>query len=182
MYYYPEPTPGTYELKLQEELRGRQTRLQGFDAVVRIRCSRGLNVVAYRGAFSNDRVSDELELCGLDETTTLCVDLGLEGTVTGTSATIQIATLYTTAAGVRVVRLHTLVLAVATELAPVFRLADVDATVYWTASTATATAAAHGVKYARGEVAKRTGEILAAYRTYCAKSPGNEKKKIFLKI
>jgi hypothetical protein len=33
-------------------------------------------------------------------------------------------------------------------------------------------AVANGVKYARGEVAKRTGEILSAYRTYCAKSPG----------
>jgi hypothetical protein len=57
-----------------------------------------------------------------------------EGTLPGTTATIQVAVLFTTSAGVRVVRLHTLVLAVASELAPVFRLADVDATVYWTVS------------------------------------------------
>lgn len=34
-------------------------------------------MTAYRGSFSNDRVSDELELCAIDETTTLSVDLSL---------------------------------------------------------------------------------------------------------
>jgi hypothetical protein len=34
VYYYPDVAPGAYELKMQEELRSRQTRLQGYDAVV----------------------------------------------------------------------------------------------------------------------------------------------------
>ena len=171
IHYYPDVTPGAYELKFQEELRGRQTRQQGYDAVVRVRCSKGVVATGYRGAFTNDRVSDELEMCALDETSTLVVNLAVEGTITSPNAVVQIATLYTTAQGQRCVRLHTLILTVATEISSIFRLADLDATVYWTASTGAALGASNGVKYARGEVAKRTGEMLAAYRQHCAKSP-----------
>jgi protein transport protein SEC24 len=131
----------------------------------------GVAVTGYRGPFTNDRVSDELEMCALDECSTVMVDLTVEAVLTTPTVTVQIATLYTNPAGMRCVRLHTLQLSVSSELSTNFRLADLDATVYWTASSGTALAAAQGIKSARSEVAKRTGEILSAYRTYCAKNP-----------
>jgi protein transport protein SEC24 len=171
VYYYNDVTPGAYELKFQEELRLRQNRIQGYDGVVRVRCSKGVNVVAYRGAFTNDRVSDELELCALDENSTLMLDLAIDSSISTPHAVIQVATLYTTSAGKRVVRLHTLQLNVSSELTTVFRMADLDSTVYWTASVGTNLAATQGVKHARGEIARRVGEILASYRQHCARNP-----------
>ena len=131
----------------------------------------GVAVTGYRGAFCNDRVSDELEMCALDECSTLMVDLAVEGVLSGPTVTVQVATLYTTPLGQRCVRLHTLLLSVSSELSTNFRLADLDTTLYWTASSGAAVAVAQGIKHARGEVAKRTGEILSAYRTHCAKNP-----------
>ncbi len=106
VYYYPSGGAGD-ELKVQEELRSRMSRRQGSDAVLRVRTSAGISVTGYRGAYCNDRVSDELEIAALDELTTIMVDLAVEGSV-GNLAVIQIALLYTTRTGKRCVRVHTL--------------------------------------------------------------------------
>lgn len=169
VYYYPSGGQGD-ELKLQEELRSRMVRRQAFDGVMRVRTSKGVTVSAYRGAFANDRVTDELEMAALDETSTLCLDLAIDGDV-GNVCVVQIALLYTMRNGQRAVRLHTLSLPVAQELPHVFRMADLDATLFWTASMGAQWAVANGVKHARGEVARRVGEMLAAYRQHCARNP-----------
>lgn len=169
VYYYPGGGPGD-ELKLQEEMRSRISRPQGYDAVLRVRTSKGLTATAYRGAFSNDRVSDELEVAAIDNTSTFCVDLVVDGDV-GNIAVVQVALLYTTRQGQRVVRLHTISFPVATELPHLFRMADNDAVLYWTASMGAEWAMESGVKHARGEIARRVGEMLASYRQHCARNP-----------
>jgi protein transport protein SEC24 len=103
------------------------TREKGFDALMRVRCSTGLSVTKYSGPFSA-LGTDNVDLPGIDADTTFFVefkhDADLEKT---TVAYFQVAILYTSSVGERLIRVHTIRLPIANTVPAMFRSADMDA-------------------------------------------------------
>ena len=120
--------------------------------------------------------NNNLKVASVDASNHFCVDLEVDAganaiDVQRDMCCIQVALLYTTYSGERAVRLHTLSLAYSADLSAVFRSAHLDAHVFWAASLTASLARSRGCKAARGDIARRISDILAAYRTYCARNP-----------
>ncbi|XP_053556160.1 protein transport protein Sec24B [Bombina bombina] len=130
IYYYPsfhhKHNPAEAD-KLKGDLDHYLTRKIGFEAVMRIRCTKGLSIHTFHGNFFV-RTTDLLSLANIDEDAGFAVQMSIEESLTDTSlACFQIALLYTSSKGQRRIRVHTLCLPVVTSLSDVFAGADVQA-------------------------------------------------------
>ena len=94
---------------------------------MKVRCSTGLRVVEYIGAFCN-RTGQDADLALIDSDKALAVTLVHDGgdLKAGTEAYIQCALLYTTPHRQRRVRVHNLCLGVSSDIATVFKNADYE--------------------------------------------------------
>ena len=86
-------------------------------------------------------------------------------------ACVQCALLYTAGDGTRRIRVHTLAVTVSSNLASIFRSADLDAVVNFCAKRAVTEAAAKGLEAVRQGLIATTVEILYVYRRFCATNP-----------
>ncbi|KAI7886500.1 hypothetical protein K492DRAFT_156094 [Lichtheimia hyalospora FSU 10163] len=143
-------------------------RETGFDGVVRIRCSDGLQVIDHYG---NCRMSTytDMDLAGIDEDKAFAAVLKHDSKLDfSRNVCFQCALLYTTKTGERRVRVHNLSLTATNQIADVFRTGDVDATI-----SVMARKAIFDCKHkSRRDIHKKLTEdcvaILTAYRTNCA--------------
>ncbi|NXX21555.1 SC24B protein, partial [Podargus strigoides] len=132
IYYYPSfhrsHNPAQAE-KLQKDLKRYLTRKIGFEAVMRIRCTKGLSIHTFHGNFFV-RSTDLLSLANVNPDAGFAVQMSIEESLTDTSLVcFQTALLYTSSKGERRIRVHTLCLPVVTSLADVYAGADVQAVV-----------------------------------------------------
>lgn len=128
LYYYPGFQAERDGAKLHAELCHNLTRETAWEAVMRIRCSKGLRVSAFFGHFFI-RSSDLLALPACDVDKAFSVEITHEETLlTGQVAYLQAALLYTNSVGERRIRVHTMALPVVSELIDLYKQSDAGAT------------------------------------------------------
>lgn len=125
-HYHPFSFP-LDTAQLYNDVHWTLVRPQGMEAVMRVRCSAGLSVAGYSGAFCK-RASTDLDLPAVDCNKAFMVTLQHDDKLSpdGNEACVQCALLYTTVAGERRIRVHTLSLPCTTVLGNLFRSADLD--------------------------------------------------------
>lgn len=147
------------------------TRTTGYDAALRVRTNNGLTVSGYHGHMAPSRNGTDIELAAVDSDKTLLVFLKHEEKLEERSdAIIQCAILYTTMAGERRIRVHTLGVPVVAEHSPVFKGADLDALVCVNAHRAADLVLSAKYNTVSGIILDSTVQTLAMYRKHCATS------------
>ncbi|KAK4765122.1 hypothetical protein SAY86_026212 [Trapa natans] len=113
--------------KLYNDLRWNIIRPQGFEAVMRARCSQGIQVQEYHGNCCK-RIPTDIDLPAIDCDKAIMVSLKHDDKLPdGSEFAFQCALLYTTMYGQRRIRVTTLSLSVTSMLSSLFRVADLDA-------------------------------------------------------
>ncbi|KAG9160306.1 hypothetical protein Leryth_024249 [Lithospermum erythrorhizon] len=129
VYYYPSFQASIHGDKLKYELNRDLTRETAWEAVMRIRCGKGLRFTSYHGNFML-RSTDLLALPASDCDKAYAMQLSLEETILTTSVVhFQVALLYTSSSGERRIRVHTAAAPVVTDLSEMYRFADTGAIV-----------------------------------------------------
>ena len=176
LYYYPgfhapDPArPSRDARRLAAELRRNLTRPTGWEAVMRIRCSRGLRISAFHGHFFV-RSTDLLALPQVDPDKAFAVQVAHEDAVVqGGAAFIQCALLYTASGGERRIRVHTLALPVVQDLADLYRAVDGGATAALLAKLAVEKAYGARLDETRAAIQHKVGLALREYRLAHASS------------
>lgn len=118
----------TVQVKRFERILARYlTRKIGFEAVLRIRCSRGVSLSAFYGNFFV-RSTDLLALANVNPDSAIAVQVNMEEKLS-TTVCFQAALLYTSSKGDRRIRVHTMCLPTTADLAEVYSGFDLKATV-----------------------------------------------------
>ncbi|XP_062430110.1 protein transport protein Sec24B isoform X3 [Rhea pennata] len=166
IYYYPSfhhsHNPAQAE-KFQKDLKRYLTRKIGFEAVMRIRCTKGLSIHTFHGNFFV-RSTDLLSLANVNPDAGFAVQMSIEESLTDTSLVcFQTALLYTSSKGERRIRVHTLCLPVVNSLADVYAGADVQAVVCLLANMAVDRSVSSSLADARDALVNAVVDSLAAY-------------------
>jgi protein transport protein SEC24 len=138
-------------------------RVTGWEAVLRVRCSKGLVLEAQHGHFFV-RAADLLALPTVDSDSTFAVQVRVEDLSAAQSASLQAALLYTTSKGERRIRVFTVALPICTTLAPLYRSVDGDAVAALTAKMAAKKALDAKVADAREALSNKLVDVLSVYR------------------
>ncbi|EXB73718.1 Protein transport protein Sec24-like protein [Morus notabilis] len=166
-YYYPFSVVSD-PAKLYNDLRWNVTRPQGFEAVMRVRCSQGIQVQEYSGNFCK-RIPTDVDLPGIDCDKSILVTLKHDDKLQdGSECAFQCALLYTTVYGQRRIRVTTLSLPCTNMLSYLFRSADLD-----TQFTCFLKQAANEIPFnplsrVREQVTNLCINSLLSYRKFCA--------------
>ncbi|XP_036619787.1 protein transport protein Sec24B [Trichosurus vulpecula] len=166
IYYYPSfhhtHNPSQAE-KLQKDLKRYLTRKIGFEAVMRIRCTKGLSIHTFHGNFFV-RSTDLLSLANINPDAGFAVQMSIEENLTDTSLVcFQTALLYTSSKGERRIRVHTLCLPVVSSLADVYAGVDVQASICLLANMAVDRSISSSLSDARDALMNAVVDSLSAY-------------------
>ncbi|KAJ9180138.1 hypothetical protein P3X46_008420 [Hevea brasiliensis] len=166
-YYYPFSALSD-PAKLYNDLRWNVTRPQGFEAVMRVRCSQGIQVQQYHGNFCK-RIPTDVDLPGIDCDKTIMVTLKHDDKLQdGTECAFQCALLYTTVYGQRRIRVTTLSLPCTNNLSNLFRMADLDTQFVCFLKQAANEIPSTPPLNLREQVTNFCINILLSYRKFCA--------------
>ncbi|XP_020211286.1 protein transport protein Sec24-like At4g32640 [Cajanus cajan] len=166
-YYYPFSALSD-TAKLYNDLRWNITRPQGFEAVMRVRCSQGIQVQEYHGNFCK-RIPTDVDLPGIDCDKTFMVTLKHDDKLQdGSECAFQCALLYTTVYGQRRIRVITLSLPVTSMLSNLFRAADLDTQFCCFLKQAASEIPSKPLPLVREQVTNLCINALFSYRKFCA--------------
>ncbi|XP_021741740.1 protein transport protein Sec24-like At4g32640 [Chenopodium quinoa] len=166
-YYYPFSAVSD-TAKLYNDLRWNVTRPQGFEAVMRVRCSQGLQVQEYSGNFCK-RIPTDVDLPAIDCDKALMVSLKHDDKLQdGAECSFQCALLYTTVYGQRRIRVSTLSLTCTSVLSNLFRSADLDTQFACFMKQAAIGVPTTPLLQVREQVTNHCVNILHSYRKFCA--------------
>ncbi|XP_057422859.1 protein transport protein SEC24 C-like isoform X2 [Lotus japonicus] len=166
-YYYPFSALSD-SAKLYNDLRWNITRPQGFEAVMRLRCSQGIQVQEYYGNFCK-RIPTDVDLPGIDCDKTFMVTLKHDDKLQdGSECAFQCALLYTTVHGQRRIRVITLSLPVTSMLSNLFRAADLDTQFCCFLKHAATEVPSKPLPLVREQVTNLCINALFSYRKFCA--------------
>ncbi|KAM7475291.1 hypothetical protein LguiB_022534 [Lonicera macranthoides] len=166
-YYYPFSAVSD-PAKLYNDLRWNITRPQGFEAVMRVRCSQGIQVQEYSGNFCK-RIPTDVDLPAIDCDKTIMVNLKHDDKLQdGSECAFQCALLYTTVYGQRRIRVSTLSLPCTTMLSNLFRSADLDTQFACFLKQAASDIPSSPLLQVREQVTNLCINILHSYRKFCA--------------
>ncbi|XP_046721884.1 protein transport protein Sec24B isoform X2 [Silurus meridionalis] len=168
IFYYPAfhhvHTPAL-RAKLQKDLQRYLTRKIGFEAVMRIRCTKGMSIHTFHGNFFV-RSTDLLSLANVNPDSGFAVQVSVDENLADTSlACFQAALLYTSSKGKRRIRVHTLCLPVVNQLSDVFAGADVQAITCLLANMAIDRSLSCSVSDARDALVNAVVDSLESYRS-----------------
>ncbi|TFB07575.1 hypothetical protein CCMA1212_000209 [Trichoderma ghanense] len=180
-FYYPNFIAPRDGARLSMEITHAITRETGFQALMKVRCSTGLQVAAYHGNFVQHTFGADLEIGVIDADKALGVSFSHDGKLDPKlDAHFQTALLYTTASGQRRVRCSNVIASVSDtskesntkELAirQCLKFVDQDAVVgifAKEASTKLATTSAN-LHDVRNWLTERTIDIMAYYKKHSA--------------
>ena len=134
---------------------------------MRVRVSRGLRISAFHGHFFL-RGTDLLALPNVDEDAAFAIEIAHEeNALTATTCCLQAALLYTSSAGERRIRVHTVQLPVTSGLAALYEAADVDACTNLLGRVALDAALTAGLPPALDKLQTACLELLRSYRSLC---------------
>ncbi|KFM23010.1 Protein transport protein Sec24-like CEF [Auxenochlorella protothecoides] len=166
--FYPGFHAPADAARLQDDLRWALARPAGLEAVGRLRVSTGLSVGRCWGAFHR-RTPTDLHFPAIDADQALAASIEVDEKAGGAGeAYAQFALLYTSPAGRRLVRVHTLALPITTGRSSAFRGADMDAVLALTARRVAAQAPGKALGACRDAVMAAAVDLLVAYRQHAA--------------
>ncbi|KAL6760997.1 hypothetical protein V8C86DRAFT_991602 [Haematococcus lacustris] len=170
LYQYTPFNPVLDHDQVLNDLKWNLSRPQGMEAVMRLRCSQGLDVAHYTGHYYRMPSSPtDVFLPAIDsDKGLLAVVQHTEKLSPGSECFLQAALLYTSPDGVRRIRIHTLALPVTDNISTVFKGADLDT--YTCHLTRRLAGALQGMTLAaaRESITSAVVSSLHAYRKYCA--------------
>uniref|UniRef100_A0A8C5M3Y0 SEC24 homolog B, COPII coat complex component n=1 Tax=Leptobrachium leishanense TaxID=445787 RepID=A0A8C5M3Y0_9ANUR len=166
VYYYPTfhvtHNPAQAD-KFKQDIDRYLTRKIGFEAVMRIRCTKGLSIHTFHGNFFV-RSTDLLSLANINEDAGFAVQMSVEESLTDTTlACFQVALLYTSSKGQRRIRVHTLCLPVVNSLPDVLAGADVQAATCLLANMAVDRSVSSSLSDARDALVNAVVDSLSSY-------------------
>ncbi|KAI3460913.1 hypothetical protein Pfo_017576 [Paulownia fortunei] len=168
VYYYPSFQSSIHKDKLRHELTRDLTRETAWEAVMRIRCSKGVRFTSYHGNFML-RSTDLLALPAVDCDKAYAAQLSLEETLLTTQTVyFQVALLYTSSSGERRIRVHTAAAPVVADLGEMYRLADTGAIISLFSRLAIEKSLSYKLEDARNAVQLRIVKSLREYRNLYA--------------
>uniref|UniRef100_A0A8D3CNF9 SEC24 homolog B, COPII coat complex component n=1 Tax=Scophthalmus maximus TaxID=52904 RepID=A0A8D3CNF9_SCOMX len=168
IFYYPSfhhtHNPTQLE-KFQKDLERYLTRKIGFEAVMRIRCTKGLSIHTFHGNFFV-RSTDLLSLANVNPDSAFAVQMSIEDSLADSSlACFQAALLYTSNKGKRRIRVHTLCLPVVNQLSDVYAGADVQAITCLLANMAIDRSITSGLSDARDALVNAVVDLVSSYKS-----------------
>lgn len=165
LHYYPTFMEGRQREKFANELSHCLTREQGWEAVMRVRCSQGMRLSNFYGN-SFMRGTDLLALPNVNEDSTFAIEMTHSDAMLSSSiVSVQAALLYTTSSGERRIRVHTMAAPVTKLYAEIFRSVDIDTLCNLMAKSALEQAVKSGLEKARGRLERQCVDIIRAFRT-----------------
>ncbi|EPS72258.1 hypothetical protein M569_02500 [Genlisea aurea] len=168
VYYYHPFSALSDPAKLYNDLRWNVTRPQGFEAVMRVRCSQGIQVQEYSGNFCR-RIPTDVDLPAIDCDKAILVSLKYDDKLQeGTECSFQCALLYTTVYGHRRIRVSTLSLPCTNMLSNLFRSADLDTQFACILKQAANEIPTSPLVQARDQAMNICINILYSYRKFCS--------------
>ncbi|XP_034539234.1 protein transport protein Sec24A isoform X2 [Notolabrus celidotus] len=167
IYYYPsyhhQHNPAQVEC-FQKDLKRYLTRKIGFEAVMRIRCTKGLSIHTFHGNFFV-RSTDLLSLPNVNPDAGFAVQMSIEENLDDMQVvSFQAALLYTSSKGERRIRVHTLCLPVVNSLSDIFAGADVQAISGLLACMAVDRSVTASLSDARDAMTNASIDSLSSYR------------------
>ncbi|KAK9683569.1 hypothetical protein RND81_10G150400 [Saponaria officinalis] len=164
VYYYSGFKSANQKDKLWHELARDLTRETAWEAVMRIRCGKGVRFSTYHGNFML-RSTDLLALPAVDCDKAFAMQLCLEETLLTTHTVyFQVALLYTASCGERRIRVHTAAAPVVADLGEMYRQADTGAVVSVLGRLAIEKTLSSKLDDARTYLLKTTVKALKEYR------------------
>ncbi|XP_053179494.1 protein transport protein Sec24B [Scomber japonicus] len=168
IFYYPSfhyiHNPAQLE-KFQKDLERYLSRKIGFEAVMRIRCTKGLSIHTFHGNFFV-RSTDLLSLANVNPDSAFAVQMSIEDSLADSSlACFQAALLYTSSKGKRRIRVHTLCLPVVNQLSDVYAGADVQAITCLLANMAIDRSITSSLSDARDALVNAVVDLASSYKS-----------------
>ncbi|KIW16593.1 hypothetical protein PV08_03781 [Exophiala spinifera] len=165
MFFYPNFVAPRDNLKLQTEIKHSVHRETGYQVLMKVRCSNGLQVSAYHGSFLQHTFGADLEIGTIDADKAIGVLFSYDGKLDSKlDAHFQAALLYTSASGQRRVRCINVVAGVNDGATETMRTVDQDAVVNILAKEASTKLSEKSLKDIRAGITEKTIDILAGYR------------------
>ncbi|CAN8268324.1 unnamed protein product [Cochlearia groenlandica] len=154
--------------KLYNDLRWNITRPQGFEAVMRVRCSQGIQVQEYSGNFCK-RIPTDIDLPAIDCDKSVMVTLKHDDKLQdGAECGFQCAVLYTTISGERRIRVINLSLPCTNMLSNLFRSADLDSQFACMLKQAANEIPTKELQLVKEQAINNCISTLYSYRKFCA--------------
>ncbi|MEW5302407.1 MAG: hypothetical protein WDW36_005198 [Sanguina aurantia] len=179
LYYYPGYSSQRDQVKLRSEIVHNLTRPTAWEAVMRIRCSKGLRISSFHGHFFN-RSSDLLALPTCDPDKAFAVQMAHEESIVSSPvAYVQCALLYTNSNGERRIRVHTMAVPVVQELSEMYKAADGAALACLMAKLAVEKSLCARLDETRGSVTTKLVSALKEFRLMHASSLRQSNKIIY---
>jgi protein transport protein SEC24 len=165
MFFYPNFVFPRDSSKVQYELDHALRRETGYQALMKVRCSNGLQVSSYHGSFLQHTFGADLEIGAVDADKAIGVVFSYDGKLDPKlDAHFQAALLYTSATGQRRVRCINVVAGVNEGAAETMRTVDQDAVVNIIAKEASTKISEKSLKDIRAGITEKAIDVLAAYR------------------
>ncbi|KAK3091418.1 hypothetical protein FSP39_019750 [Pinctada imbricata] len=164
--YYPSfhavKNPGLSD-KYEADLRRYLTRKIGFEAVMRIRCTKGLSIHTFHGNFFV-RSTDLLSLPNINPDAGFGMQMSIEDSLVDTNTVcFQAALLYTSSKGERRIRVHTLCLPVTNQISEIYAGADQQAIASLLAKMGVDRSISSSMSDAREAIINAAVDAVAAY-------------------
>ncbi|PGH12367.1 hypothetical protein AJ79_04315 [Helicocarpus griseus UAMH5409] len=164
-FLYPNFHAPRDVLKLSNELSHAVNRETGYQALLKVRCSNGLQVSSYHGNFLQHTFGSDLQLGSIDADKAFGIVFTYDGKLDPKlDAHFQAALLYTTASGQRRVRCINIVAAVNEGGMETMKAIDQDAVVSIVAKEAASKMPDKSLKDIRAGLTEKTIDIFAGYR------------------
>ncbi|OAA50541.1 Sec23/Sec24 family protein [Metarhizium rileyi] len=181
-FYYPNFIAPRDGPKLSAEISHAVTRETGFQALMKVRCSNGLQVSAYHGNFVQHTFGADLEIGVIDADKALAVSFSYDGKLDSKlDAHFQSALLYTTTSGQRRVRCSNIIASVSETskeagmrdqgIRACMKFVDQDAVIALLAKeagTKLATSSSN-LKDIRNWLSERTIDVMSCYRKHSSR-------------
>jgi protein transport protein SEC24 len=165
VFFYPNFVAPRDSAKLRQEIAHAVHRETGYQALMKVRCSNGLQVSSYHGGFLQHSFGADLEIGSVDADKAIGVLFSYDGKLDPKlDAHFQAALLYTSSSGQRRVRCINIVAGVNEGAAETMRTVDQDAVVNIIAKQASSQMSEKSLKDIRANLTEKTIDILAGYR------------------
>ncbi|KAI0401447.1 hypothetical protein F4802DRAFT_609393 [Xylaria palmicola] len=173
-FYYPNFVAGRDNAKLSQEIKHTVTRETGYQALMKVRCSNGLQISSYHGNFVQHTFGADLEIGVIDADKAIGVTFGYDGKLDSKlDAHFQSALLYTTASGQRRVRCCNVIASVSDNARECMKFIDQDSvyTIIAKEAASKLSSSSSTLKEIRQVVTEKTIDILAGYRKNFSSQP-----------
>jgi len=172
VHFYPGFASKQDASKLYGNLVRKLTAPTGFEAVMRVRCTRGLKAIAFYGNYYI-RGQDLLTLPNVNPDDVYGVDISYEETnLPAPVMTVQTALLYTSALGERRIRVHTFPIPVVQSLQECINSLNVEAITALSAKQAVEVALKTGIPTARARLHSMCVDLIRGARQALGTSEG----------